>query len=98
MYEEIATAREVFGRTRKIQRGGWVLTSRLANRRMSTFIYIFLCKLFLCIPAIVRHTSWSCANTRFYWCSRSGLFADRPCSIDVFESENCCIIFGLKND
>ena len=49
MYEEIATAREVFGRTRKIQRGGWVLTSRLANRRMSTFIYIFLCNNYFCV-------------------------------------------------
>ena len=43
MYVEISNAREVFGRTLKIQRGGWVFTSRSVYvfKKRTTFIYIF---------------------------------------------------------
>lgn len=90
----------MFSGIRKIQRREWLFTTRsvyLVLEKLSTFIYIFFCiNHFSVFSAIGRHKPWSSANTRIYWLSHRCLFADRPRSSDVYESENCNRIFGLR--
>lgn len=67
------------------------------KKKLCMSIYIFFCINYFCVfSAIGRHKPWSSANTRIYWISHRCLFADRPRSSDVYETEKCNHIFGLQ--
>lgn len=59
----------MFGRIRKIQRGGWVFTSRsvyVFKKKITTFIYICFGNNYFCVfQQLLGTHRWSCAIAEF---------------------------------